>query len=171
MTSWIRLLRAGCSSSTDVCGCARAPPPFDHEILGDLQRGIRAEILLEHRERHVDGRAHPAELQILPSRTKMQSFSTLTAGKLPELVDVRPVRRGAAPVEQAGVGQQKCAEADRGHPLDFAGEIEQQLAHAVGQRRLRQRRPDEYGVQLRRVSRPGRRTCRTTPPPGRHPPR
>ena len=60
----------------------------------------------------------PAEVQIVPSRTKMRSGSTCTAGY--SVLQPRagaPMGGGATAVEQAGGSQQEGAGADAGDPV------------------------------------------------------
>lgn len=62
-------------------GLVAGPPQKDDEVAGDGERDLPAEVLLDQGEGEIDARAvTPAEVASFPSRTKIGSGSTSTAG-------------------------------------------------------------------------------------------
>ena len=123
-----RCSRAQASSGTEAAGrrfqfqqrgelrLAAAAAVIEHELARGLLRDFVAEIFRHHRQRKIDAGADARpNVQILPSRVKMRSGSSFTLRiGAEEMPGARPMRGGAAAVEQAGFGQDVGARADAG---------------------------------------------------------
>ena len=145
----------------------------DDEVAGDAQRGLGTVVVLDERQGEVDARGHagrgPDVAVADPDRLAVDLDPRMAAR---ERVAPCPVRRGAAAVEQARLGEHERTRAHRRH----AARPRRRRAHVVDRLGRRGARAlatgDEQRVERPRAGRERLRCSaspldvRTTPPPG-----